>query len=83
LSDYGITLESTLLNVEGEDVGEVIKGDRILVTYSNENRGIKVTPQVASIRSQQSFLSTQYKEDEHVRITFVIEPNTADMHRII
>ena len=83
LNDYGITLTETLLNAEGEDIGTVIKGDRILVTFAMEARGFEVTPQVASIRSQQSFLSTQYKEDEHIRIAFVVEPNTADKNRII
>lgn len=83
LSDYGITLTETLLNIEGNDLGTVIKGDRILVTFSMEARGFEVTPQVASIRSQQSLLSTQYKEDEHIRIAFVVEPNTADKNRII
>jgi hypothetical protein len=43
-----------------------------------EARGFEVTPQVASIRSQQSFLSTQYKEDEHIRIAFVIEQTAKD-----
>jgi hypothetical protein len=83
LSDYGITLSETLLNVEGDDIGTVVKGDRILVNFSMEARGFEVTPQVASIRSQQSLLSTQYKEDEHIRIAFVVEPNTADKNRII
>lgn len=83
LNDYGITLSETLLNPEGEDLGTVLKGDRILVTFSMEARGFEITPQVASIRSQQSFLSTQYKEDEHIRIAFVVEPNTADKNRII
>lgn len=83
LNDYGISLSETLINVEGEDLGTVIKGDRILVTFSMEARGFEITPQIASIRSQQSLLSTQYKEDEHIRITFVVEPNTADKNRII
>ena len=83
LDDYGIKLTETALNAEGDDLGAVIKGDRIIVTYSMEARGFKVTPQVASIRSQQSLLSTQYKEDEHIRIAFVVEPNTADKNRII
>lgn len=48
-----------------------------------EARGFEITPQAASIRSQQSLLSTQYKEDEHIRIAFVVEPNTADKNRII
>lgn len=83
LSDYGITLTETLINAEGQDLGTVIKGDRILITFSMEARGFEVTPQVASIRSQQSFLSTQYKEDEHVRVSFVVEPANADTNRII
>ena len=84
LNDYGITLKGERrINVEGVDKGSVIKGDRIVVNYSLEARGFEVTPQVASIRSQQSFLSTQYKEDEHIRIAFVIEPNTSDKNRII
>ena len=84
LADYGIKVEPVLLNAEGEDLGkDPLEGDRIRVTYSKEARGIKVTPQVASIRSQQSLLSTQYKEDEHIRIAFVVEPNTADKNRII
>ena len=83
LNDYGITLTEALVNAEGEDIGTVVKGDRILVTFSMEARGFEVTPQVASIRSQQSFLSTQYKEDEHIRISFVVEPNDTDHNRII
>ena len=84
IADYGIKVEPVLLNAEGEDLGkDPLEGDRIRVTYSKEARGIKVTPQVASIRSQQSLLSTQYKEDEHIRIAFVVEPNTADKNRII
>ncbi len=83
LSDYGITLTECLINAEGEDLGSVIAGDRILINFSMEARGFEITPQVASIRSQQSFLSTQYKEDEHVRISFVVEPSDADHNRII
>lgn len=83
LSDYGINLTETLINADGKDVGTVIPGDRILITFSMEARGFEITPQVASIRSQQSYLSTQYKEDEHVRVSFVVEPATADMNRLI
>lgn len=44
----------------------------ILSCYSGE-RGIKLTAQKALFRSEQSEISTQYKEDEHVRITFVVQ----------
>ena len=36
-------------------------------------RGISVTAQKALMKSEQSEISTQYKEDEHVRIAFVTE----------
>jgi hypothetical protein len=78
LNDYGITLEEARVNVEGEDLGVVLKGDKISITYAEEARGFKITPQVATIRSQQSLLSTQYKEDEHIRIAFVVEQSAKD-----
>ena len=78
LNDYGITLTETVANLEGEELGSVILGDKIIVNYSLEARGFEITPQVASIRSQQSFLSTQYKEDEHIRISFVVEQTAKD-----
>ena len=86
LDDYGITISETpvIVNAGGKDYGsKVLTGDRILINFTMESRGFKVTPQAASIRSQQSFLSTQYKEDEHVRISFVVEPSDTEHNRII
>lgn len=78
LEDWGIVLQERLHNVEGEEGDAVRVGDNIKITYSLQARGFYVTPQIAAIRSQQSALSSQYKEDEHVRLTFVIERNTAN-----
>lgn len=75
---WGLTIEEKLLNVEGEEGDAVRVGDNIKISYSLQARGFYVTPQIAAIRSQQSSLSSQYKEDEHVRLTFVIERNTAN-----
>jgi hypothetical protein len=75
---WGLTIEEKLLNVEGEEGDAIRVGDNIKISYSLQARGFYVTPQIAAIRSQQSSLSTQYKEDEHVRLTFVIERNTAN-----
>lgn len=36
-------------------------------------RGITLTPQIAVLTSEQSEISMQYKEDEHVRVSFVVE----------
>lgn len=35
--------------------------------------GLKMTAQQAILKSEQSTISTQYKEDEHIRLTFVVE----------
>lgn len=78
LEDWGLELKEKLHNVEGEEGDTVRIGDNIKLTYSLQARGFYITPQVAAIRSQQSSLSSQYKEDEHVRLTFVIERNTAN-----
>lgn len=75
---WGLTLQEKLLNVEGEEGPAIRIGDNIKISYSLQARGFYVTPQIAAIRSQQSSLSSQYKEDEHVRLTFVIERNTAN-----
>ena len=42
---------------------------------SEARRGFYVTPQIAAFRSQQSIISTQYKEDDHIHLAFVIEKN--------
>ena len=60
----------------------ILVGDVIIINYSLLARGFYVTPQIALFRSQQTSLSTQYKEDDHVRLTFVIEPKE-NYNRII
>ena len=47
-----------------------------IISCFDDSRGFYITPQIALFKSQQSELSTQYKEDDHVRLTFVIEKNT-------
>lgn len=43
--------------------------------------GLKITPQKATFRSQQTEIFTQFKENEHVRLSFVI--SSLDQKRII
>ena len=78
LDDWGITLKEKILNIDGTGEDFVYVGDNIIIDYSLQARGFYVTPQVAVFKSQQSTLSSQYKEEEHVRLTFVIERNTAN-----
>ena len=44
-----------------------------IMTCMANNMGILVTPQTITLTSEQSSISTQFKEDEHIRIGFVVE----------
>lgn len=52
---------------------EVLDYDTVIFSCMSGNRGISLTPQNAVLRSEQSEIAMQYKEDEHVRLTFVCE----------
>ena len=71
---YGITIR--LEDRPGTPSEYFINGDRITVAYEVVGRGIYITPQLAKFQSQLSSLSTQYKENERVRLAFVIEKRT-------
>ncbi len=52
---------------------DVLNYDATILSCMSGDRGISVTAQKALLKSEQSEISTQYKEDEHVRIAFVCE----------
>ncbi len=52
---------------------DVMDYDAVVVSCMSGGRGIELTAQRAALKSEQSEISTQYKEDEHVRISFVAE----------
>ena len=52
---------------------DVLNYDATILSCFSGNRGIQMTAQKVTLKSEQSEISTQYKEDEHVRITFVVE----------
>lgn len=47
-----------------------------IVSCMDGGRGLEVTSQMALMASAQSSIGTQYKEDEHIRLSFVIEKRT-------
>ena len=51
----------------------VLDYDATILSCMSGGRGINVTAQKATLTSEQSEISTQYKEDEHVRIAFVAQ----------
>ena len=73
-NEYGITIQK--VDREQGEGDYFINGDRITVTYEVVGRGLYITPQLAKFQSQLSSLSTQYKENEHVRLAFVVEKRT-------
>lgn len=52
---------------------DVMDYDAVVVSCMSGGRGIQLTAQKALLKSEQSEISTQYKEDEHVRVSFVVE----------
>lgn len=52
---------------------DVMNYDSVIFSCSNGNRGLELTAQQATLKSEQSNISMQYKEDEHVRLSFVVE----------
>lgn len=51
----------------------VLNYDSTILSCMSGGRGISVTAQKAQIYSEQSTIGTQYKEEEHNRISFVVE----------
>ena len=52
---------------------DVMNYDAVIMSCMSGGRGFSLTTQKATLKSEQSEVSTQYKEDEHVRISFVVE----------
>lgn len=50
--------------------------DAVVLSCMSGGRGLELTAQQASLKSEQSEIGTQYKEDEHVRLAFVIEKSS-------
>lgn len=56
---------------------DVLNYDAVLLSCMSGGRGIQVTTQRATLMSEQSTIGTQYKEEEHVRLSFVIEKKSS------
>ena len=51
----------------------VLNYDTVIMSCMSGGRGVELTAQKALLKSEQSEISTQFKEDEHVRVSFVVE----------
>ena len=52
---------------------DVMNYDSVILSCMSGGRGISLTAQKATLTSEQSEISMQYKEDEHVRLAFAVE----------
>ena len=52
---------------------DVLDYDATVISCWSGERGLQITAQKALLKSEQSEIATQYKEDEHVRLAFVVQ----------
>lgn len=52
---------------------DIMDYDAVIASCVSGGIGFEMTSQKATLKSEQSEIFTQYKEDEHIRLTFVIE----------
>ncbi len=52
---------------------DVLNYDAVILSCLDQDRGISMTAQGCTLKSEQSSISMQFKEEEHVRVGFVIE----------
>lgn len=52
---------------------DILNYDSVIMSCYSGDRGFELTAQRAFLKSEQSEIFTQYKEDEHVRVSFVVE----------
>lgn len=51
----------------------ILNYNAIVASCYSGSRGFQITAQKTLLKSEQSTIATQYKEDEHIRLTFVVE----------
>ena len=52
---------------------DILNYDSVIFSCFSAGRGLQITAQKALLKSEQSEISTQYKENEHVRLAFVVQ----------
>lgn len=55
---------------------DVLNYDASIFSCVSDGRGLRLTAQAAELKSEQSGISAQFKENEHVRLSFVVEKRT-------
>lgn len=75
---FGDDFRTTGKTIEFElSTTDVVDYNAIVVSCMNGGRGLEITAQSASLHSEQSAIDTRFKEDERVRVAFVIEDRSS------
>lgn len=61
----------------------VLDYEAVIMSCMSGDRGLRVTSQMAELFSEQSSIGTQYKENEHIRISFVVEKKSDNRFLLI
>lgn len=78
LKIFGDDFRATGKTIEFElSTTDVVDYNAIVVSCMNGGRGLEITAQSASLHSEQSAIDTRFKEDERVRVAFVIEDRSS------
>ena len=56
----------------------VLDYDAVIATCWTAGRGFEITAQQATLKSEKSDVTTRYKEDDHLRLSFVIEKRSGN-----
>jgi len=71
---FGTDFRATGKTIEIEmATRNVLDYNATVLSCMSGGRGLQLTAQRAELKSEQSEIFTQYKEDEHIRISFVVE----------
>ena len=73
--DNGVTVEVEMATHNVRDY------DSIVISCLSGGRGFQIASQYAKLKSEQSEIGMQFKEDERVRVSFVVEPR--NLNRLI
>lgn len=68
--DFRITGKTIEIEFAARDV---LDYDAVILSCLNGGRGLSLTAQTCMLTSEQSSISMQFKEEEHVRVGFVVE----------
>lgn len=76
IGDFKVTGKTLEFDFATRDVRDY---DSIILSCWSGNRGVQITPQAVRMASSNTSIGTQFKDNEHVRVSFVVEKNSKNL----